>query len=162
MPKRLKLPHLEQKPKEVHRVEGWRVAPDLKDDPEVAAAVVQITRCIENGTPLPSGYYSKLAGRARDGLLEREGIMHLHLRKSNSEELLWLVQYEDDVVFLELGDHQPFEARPPGSVLAAYHAFKLKKKEGELAARPSVRARRLTFGERRRKGLVKVIVPTKK
>lgn len=93
-------------------------------------------RCIENGKPLPSGYYRKGLGLNSDELLEVHGIMHLHLGKSNTSELLYLVQYPDHVVLLELSDHAHFALRPIGTRLNAVHERSVAALEHELLARP--------------------------
>ena len=90
---RLKLPALEQKPKIVIVASTWRDPAGLARDPVNARMLTHIRKCIENGTPLPSGYYSKQAGSSVDALLKMHGVMHLHLGKWNTSELLWVVQY---------------------------------------------------------------------
>ena len=102
----------------------------------MARKVAHIRTCIQNGTPLPTGYYRKGVGLNADALLQAEGIMHLHLGASNTSELLYLIQYPDHVVLLELSDHAHFATRPIGVRLAAKHSAAVARKETQLAADP--------------------------
>lgn len=134
MPTRLRLDRIEPVPKTVHRLATWSDPADLMRDAGIARKIVHLVRAIENGTPLPSGYYRKGAGLNRDDLLVKEGIMHLHLGRSNTAELVYCVQYPNDVVLLELSDHAHFAARPVGARLLNRHGAAIQRKEAELAA----------------------------
>ncbi|MFB0493690.1 hypothetical protein ABIE45_006346 [Methylobacterium sp. OAE515] len=160
MPARLKLPHLEPKRKRVIASPTFRDPANLSDDDDFAHAVDRIRTCIINGTPLPSKFYSKGAGAVRDYMLSTYGIMHLHLGDWSTNELLWLVQYPTHVVFLELSDHRPFTTRPPGVNLNRFHYAGIRLREREIdqflgSEAAAGKAPRLTFGEKRRMGLVK-------
>ncbi|WP_147813435.1 hypothetical protein [Methylobacterium sp. WL103] len=97
-----------------------------------------------------------MAGLRMDTMLANFGIMHLHLGRSNTSELLWLVQYPDHVVFLELSDHKPFDQRPVGGRFNQYHSGGLITREKEIdAAAAAGKAARLTYGEKIRLGLIK-------
>lgn len=123
-------------------------------DDNIAGKIDLIRTCIANGTPLPSGYYSKGAGMRADTMLINFGIMHLHLGRWNTDELLWLVQYPDHVVFLELSDHRPFDQRPVGGRFHRYHSGGILTREKEIDAAAGM-APRLTYGDKVRLGLVK-------
>ncbi len=99
-----------------------------------------------NGTPLPSGYYRKGVGLNSDALLHSEGIMHLHLGASNTSELLYLIQYPDHVVLLELSNHSHFATKPVGARLKNKHSVAVTRKEKQLAESP---AKRETIVKRR-------------
>ncbi|MDV2987354.1 UNVERIFIED_CONTAM: hypothetical protein Q9R58_23880 [Methylobacteriaceae bacterium AG10] len=91
MPIRLKLSRLEAKPKKVLLSPTFRDPAGIAMDDNIAGKIDLIRTCIANGTPLPSGYYSKGAGMRADTMLINFGIMHLHLGRWNTDELLWLV-----------------------------------------------------------------------
>lgn len=154
MPTRLRLPKLEQKPKAVHVVDTWRDTQNILNDPELADRVKHIRRCILNGTPLPSSYYRKGVDLDTDALLEAEGFMHLHLGRTNTSELLWLVQYDDHVVLLELSDHKHFTTRPVGTLLKSIHDAAIGRKERELASTSAPVAKSLTTIIKRRTGRI--------
>ncbi|SEP38422.1 hypothetical protein SAMN04487843_11459 [Methylobacterium sp. ap11] len=79
MPIRQKLSRLEAKPKKVLLSPTFRDPSGIARNDDFAKTVDHIRRCIANGTPLPSGYYSKGAGLRSDTMLMNFGIMHLHL-----------------------------------------------------------------------------------
>lgn len=160
MPIRQKLSRLEAKPKKVLLSPTFRDPSGIARNDDFAKAVDHIRLCIANGTPLPSGYYSKGAGLRSDTMLVTFGIMHLHLGRWNTDELLWLVQYPEHVVFLELSDHKPFADRPVGERLHRFHAQGIVAREKEIDAWAAADLAagtlpRLTYGEKRRLGLIK-------
>jgi hypothetical protein len=132
VPTRLRLPQIEQRPKKVHRAKSYRDIVGLDKRPDLAKAIVTIVRNIENGTPLPHGYYRSGIGHTPDELLEIDGIMHLHLGHPGTRELLFLIQYSDHVLLLEVSDHAHFADDPPGTVLKALHEHKVRAQEAEL------------------------------
>lgn len=136
MPKRQKLDKIEAKAKHVYKVDSWHDPAKLLDDEDMGRKVLHVMKCIENGSPLPDGYYRKGIGRTGDTLLETDGIMHLHLGKSDTSELLYLIQYPDHVVLLELGDHAHFGTKPIGARLRSRHSVAVARKQKELLANP--------------------------
>ena len=160
MPIRQKLSRLEAKPKKVLLSPTFRDSAGIALDDTFAGNIDLIRKCVANGTPLPSGYYSKGAGARSDRMLTNFGIMHLHLGRWNTDELLWLVQYPEHVVLLELSDHRPFDQRPVGGRLHGYHAGGILTREKEIdaaaaAAIAAGKVPRLTYGDRVRLGLIK-------
>lgn len=155
MPIRQTLSRLESKPKKVIMSSTFRDPGALAQDDEIAKAIDHIRTCIANGTPLRSGYYSKGAGMRSDTMLDSYGIMHLHVRgRWNTDELLWLVQYPEHVMFLELSDHTPFDQRPVGGRFYRYHSGGILTREKEIAADIAAgKVRRLTLGDKVRLGL---------
>lgn len=75
-----------------------------------ANGLLAIRKAITEGTELPETFYRVHNGRS-DTLLMTLGIMHLHLAPG-SDELLFLVQYEDHVTYIEVNDHRPFRYDP--------------------------------------------------
>lgn len=144
--KRLRLDTLEPRPKAVYLSDSWSDPRGLLANSQIARKVAHIRTCIQNGTPLPTGYYRKGVGLSADTLLQSDGIMHLHLGASNTPELLYLIQYPDHVVLLELSDHDHFATRPVGARLRSKHSVAIARKEKELAAHP---VKRDTFLKRR-------------
>lgn len=134
MPTRLRVEHIEQKPKEIEYLTTPVDSGNLLNDPAIEKAFNHLLTCIMNGTALPSGYYRKGAGLDSDALLASDGIMHLHLGKSNTPELVYLVQYPDHVVILELSDHSHFADRPAGRRLRSTYAAALSAKQAARAA----------------------------
>jgi hypothetical protein len=121
VPERLRLPQIEpDKPKTVETIASFRRTVRLTRAQE--EFVLDIIACIEAGKPLPLGSYR--TSRNRDILIEREGIMHLHLGHSGSRELLYLTQYPDRVVLLEISGHHHFTTRPIGHVLTRTHRLR--------------------------------------
>lgn len=155
MPVRMKLPRLEAKKKQVIVAETFRDPKGYAQNDDISHAIDRIRTCISNGTPLPSTFYSKGAGIRPDEMLDNYGIMHLHLGDWRSNELLWIVQYPEHVLFLELSDHQPFATNPRGIRLFRYHSGAIRLKEASMDANPAGGGMRMTYGERREAGLVK-------
>lgn len=98
-------------------------------------ALVAMRRAIVAGGPIPEGCYRKGLGTTPDPLLVNHGIMHLHLGSPRTRTLLYLIQYADRVVFLELNDHKYVQmARLPSSQnLLAVHGAWLKALENQAA-----------------------------
>lgn len=120
-PEPLRLPSLEAKAKRVHRAKSYRVSIDLKGRPDLLAAYTALVRAIENGWTLPERFYRKDRHSTPDRLLEDEGVMHLHLGDQSTPELVYLMQFDNDVVLLEVSDHYHFTTTPPGSQLYRLH-----------------------------------------
>ncbi|PGH59251.1 hypothetical protein CRT60_01060 [Azospirillum palustre] len=98
-------------------------------------AVVEILRRIRAGEPLDQFYRSGIDD-GDDELLEKYGILHLHLEHKGSKHLLYLVQYEhpdgDYVVLLEINDHK--HVKKPVGELMRRHLPGLKKHRKEAIA----------------------------
>jgi hypothetical protein len=136
MPSALKLARIVAKAKEVHFVEPFGDTVGLTRRPDLQEGLWRIQAAIEAGSALPSFAYRR--STRPDRLLEREGMMHLHLAEG-SRELLYLIQYDAYVVFLEVSDHGHFDNEPPGAVLKA----KYRTKVGDVsAAKDAVRERK--------------------
>ncbi len=75
-----------------------------------ANGLLAIKKAITEGTELPDEFYREHKGRS-DTLLMTLGIMHLHLAPG-SNELLFLIQYDDHVTYIEVNDHSPFAFDP--------------------------------------------------
>lgn len=86
---------------------------------------------IGGGYALPDRYYRAGIDRDEDRLLDEQGIMHLHLGGRDSDVLLFLVQYEDRVVLLEINSHKHFTTEPKGTLLRALHDQALQAQERE-------------------------------
>lgn len=149
MPTRQKREDIERKPKTVHYSTSWSDPAGLMKDPAKAKAVLAAIRAIEGGAPLLTGYYRKGIGTTSDTLLASLGVMHLHLGKPNTDELLYLVQYPDDVLLLELSDHTHFKSTPIGRRLDAQHSKAIADKEAELEALLLARKRKIVLPPRK-------------
>lgn len=115
---RLRLPRIEKKPKSVH-AEQWSDFAGVRDDPALFDEFYQLIQCIERGDGAPERYYRAGIDRDRDGLLDEQGIMHLHLGGRNSDVLVFLIQYADRVVLLESNTHVHFRTQPAGKNILA-------------------------------------------
>jgi len=64
------------------------------------------------------------------------GINHLHLIHPGSDDIVFIVQFESQVVLLKIGKHSDMEDSPPGSALRRLHdrALKLAELEAKQAA----------------------------
>ena len=138
---RLHQPRIERTPKLVLRSPNFRdhsglVASrgDLEDD------LNEIIDRIGAARVLPERFYRAGIDQDGDELLEALGVMHLHLGSQASDELLFLVQYEDRVVLLEINSHKHFVAEPKGSLLASLHERHLARMEAEAAREREARA----------------------
>lgn len=121
MPRRLHLPTIEQKPKEVLFTEPLSVVVKLTQAQEDFFA--EIVAAIVEGRELPEGAYRR--SQDRDYLLEKLGVMHLHLVHPGSEELVFLIQYPDHVLIIEIGDHRHFR-RPIGAQFERTHMIQVR------------------------------------
>lgn len=120
-PRLLRLPSIEAKPKQVFIADTFKVdAPDYLKL-ELAEAIDDIAQRIERGRPLLEHHYRKRRFKTPDALLDREGIMHLHPLGEGTNELLYLIQYDSWVQFLEVSNHDHFAIYPPGYVLLRQH-----------------------------------------
>lgn len=120
----LKLCTIEAKPKRVYKADTFRDSVGLKSKlPDLAANLVLIVRCIESGHPIPERFYRSRREETDDELLELLGVMHLHLDNPGSRELLYLVQFDDHVVLLEVSDHIHVDTQPRGEILKRIHVL---------------------------------------
>ena len=110
---RLRLPRIEKKPKPIF-LERWRDFAGVTKTPELMEELYQIIQSIRRGDGVPEAHYRAGIDRDTDGLLEDEGIMHLHLGGRDSDVLMFLIQYSDRVVLLESNTHVHFRTQPAG------------------------------------------------
>jgi hypothetical protein len=139
----------------VYLVENYADLVGVDKDPVLQRDLVTIVRYIEAGLELPPRFYRRGLGVDRDALLERTGIMHLHLGGRNSNALLYLVQYEEYVAFLQISSHRHFETIPPGVNLERQYEPALKRRErrvnDDAASRASKISKALTKSGLRKK-----------
>ena len=91
----------------------------------------EIIEQISSGKGISEEFYRAGIDVDDDELLEKEGIMHLHLGGKNSDVLLFLVQYPDRVVLLEINTHKHFRTEPVGSILKSLHDHYLARAAAE-------------------------------
>jgi hypothetical protein len=144
MPEPLKLSTIQPKPKEIVQAPSWRDIVGLTKRPELKQAFDTILRCIRTGRSIPQEFYRANRDSTPDELLDREDVMHLHLGNPGTRELLYLIQYDDYVILLEVSDHYHFETDPPGTILNTLHGNKVKEwvanKDKEMADQQAVKA----------------------
>lgn len=83
--------------------------------------VLEVIRLLGCGGILPERFYRNGIDRDVDDLLQDNGIKHLHLGCATSDVLLFLVEYEETVLLLEIADHAHFATRPVGATLRKVH-----------------------------------------
>jgi hypothetical protein len=72
---------------------------------------------ITNGHEVADEFYRLDLGKNRDRLLHELGVKHLHLGGRGSSNLVYLVELDDRVIVLLIGDHAYLEDEPRGSLL---------------------------------------------
>jgi hypothetical protein len=88
---------------------------------EIAREVAALVEYIEKGMPIPNRYYRLDRFGSKDKLLERRGVMHLHL---TDDDLLLVIQYSDVVLFVAVETHKIFGEVPVGkSVMRRYGGY---------------------------------------
>lgn len=140
--KRLSADRLAPVPKTITRAASFRVATGRNPKPgelgrdEIFAELADIILDIENGVGAQKWRYRRSGRQVPvDETLKRYGLMHLHLTRKHGGQLLWLLQYDDHVLLLEVSDHSTFGDIPPGSRLVSYHAKAIADAEREMAER---------------------------
>jgi len=150
---RLRCDRFEQKPKRVVLAKNFKDWIGALSDPEVAARFTRLRDCITQGYIVPDHYYRR--STRQDDLLGQEGIKHLHLDGGGGDILLFAVEYDDAVVFLEINSHRHFAGEPPGAVLRSLHANCLREQDRQvqerLADRLAARMRIVRRGIKARK-----------
>jgi hypothetical protein len=105
-------------------------AGDAYDD-DLNAIIDEISR----GGGVSERFYRAGIDSDHDTLLEQEGVIHLHLGGKNSDVLLFLVQYADRVVLLEINTHKHFKTDPIGTLLRSLHEQHLLRATAEELAK---------------------------
>jgi len=144
---RLTKSRIEQKPKAVLPWEQFFDNVGLKDHPEWQDDLDDLVDLIGKGEPIPARYYR--ATRGRDALLDLHGILHIHLESPASDVIVYLVQFEDEVLLLGVGSHAElardalltWRARGAFHTNADKRAVK-RKQERMIAAREQIAARK--------------------
>ncbi|MDH7974267.1 hypothetical protein QH494_18930 [Sphingomonas sp. AR_OL41] len=101
---------------------GQRIAPGSQAESDLK----EVIRLLGGGSLLPEKFYRNGVGRDYDQLLGDYGIKHLHLGGSTEDIILFLVEYEDSVLLLEVNGHEAFATKPVGSALRALHRSALQ------------------------------------
>lgn len=128
-PERLRDPRFHQdKPKRVDYSALWKPKPHLvpKGSSE-EKDLLDIISAIGRGNRIPAHCYRNRIDLTEDRLLEEQGIKHLHLGGASGDVILYLVEYDDFVLLLDIGSHKDLETEPPGSVLASLHHASLRR-----------------------------------
>lgn len=82
-----------------------------------AQDLATILSCIQNGLELDDRYYRRGLGATTDTLLAKHGVMHLHLGGQGSNCILYLIQYSDHVLLIEVSGHGYLDSVPEGKGL---------------------------------------------
>ena len=100
---------------------------------ETALAVHRFGLLIATGGLIAETYYRRNRHTTPDKLLEQTGIMHIHPRGPGTSESLFLVQYEKNVLILEVSDHSHFAISPLGHLLLSFHEGSVLDQEQEAS-----------------------------
>ena len=124
---RLSLRYIEAKPKVIGFVGDdldikVPLSPRQQDDLEL------LFESVEAGKPLPDRFYRPSMGRRGDDLLVNNKIMHLHL-DGPSDALVYLIQYDDVVLIIQVNTHVHLLDKPEGK---KFRADLISKAEREL------------------------------
>ena len=136
---RLRCERFETKPKRVIYSPLWADRVGALDAEDIAERFLQLQDCIIQGKIVPPHFYRRGIERTEDELLEAEGIKHAHLDGGGGNAILFVVEYDDAVVFLELDSHRHLETEPVGSVLVSLHASCLRAEDRAAAERVEAR-----------------------
>lgn len=101
----------------------------VRPDSKAADDLATIIHLLGEGSPIPERFYRNFVGDGKDQLLIDLGIKHLHLGGSTSDILLFLVEYEDKVLLLEINNHKAFSEEPVGTTLHRLHSNALSKED---------------------------------
>jgi hypothetical protein len=136
-PERLRNARFEQDaPKRVDYAAAWEMrSRGVEKGSQAEIDLLAIIYAIGAGNLVPERCYRHGVDRnhPRDELLEDRGIKHLHLGGADSDIVLYLVEYEEFVLLLEIGTHRDLETEPPGSILASLHHNCLRRADAQAA-----------------------------
>lgn len=96
---------------------------------KAAGDLATLIYLLGQGSPIPDRFYRNFVGDGNDRLLEDQGIKHLHLGGATSNILLFLVEYEEKVLLLEINNHNAFAEQPVGSTLHRLHCSALASED---------------------------------
>jgi hypothetical protein len=151
---RLRDDKFEHKAKQVIQADLFKDRIGALADPDLARRYNEFADCIALGRYVPAHFYRRGIGVTPDDLLDQDGIKHVHLDGGGGDVLLFVVEYHDAIVFLEINSHKHFEDEPPGSVLRSLHANCLRREDKSARERleewVSERKRIVREGLRRR------------
>jgi hypothetical protein len=124
----------QRKRKQVYR------APTFADHTGMAGAspysdnLLEFRRRIEQGLELPPRFYRNGIGKTPDDLLQHTGVKHIHLGAIKGDVLLFVMEFDDFVVLLEIADHRAnFHQVPVGDTLKKNHIAPLQSQLPSLA-----------------------------
>lgn len=114
--------HFELKPKQIYRSPNFRDHTGLAGTEPFASNLLEFVRRIEQGHELPPKFYRNGIGQTPDDLLAHTGIKHIHLGTVKTDVLLFVQEFDDIVVLLEIADHRSnFHQVPVGATLTKNH-----------------------------------------
>lgn len=105
---------------------GWAALSEAEADD-----LEKLRTNIVNGRPIPDRFYRAKIDTTEDRLLADHQIMHLHLISKTSNSLVYLIQFEDEVVFLMPGGHLFVEPHRSSLIAKAVREKRLAAKRAE-------------------------------
>lgn len=114
--------HFELKPKKVYKARTFVDHTGLANTEPYASNLVDFYKRIEQGLELPPQFYRSHIGKTPDDLLAHTGVKHIHLGNTKSDVLLFVQEFDDFVVILEIAPHSAnFHEVPVGDTLTKNH-----------------------------------------
>jgi len=119
--------HFEMKRKEVYKAPTFVDRTGRAGSDPYAKNLLEFRSRIEQGLELPPKFYRNGIGTTTDDLLQHTGVKHVHLGATKSDVLLFVEEFDDFVVLLEIAGHdQNFWEVPVGATLKKHHLDSLE------------------------------------
>ena len=117
----------QRKPKKIFMAPTFRDLTGEAGDEPYVSNLLEFRRRIEQGLELPPRFYRNGIGQSSDDLLTHTGVKHIHLGKAKTDVLLFVQEFDDFVVLLEIAHHRSnFHEVPVGATLTKYHIASLQ------------------------------------
>lgn len=142
--------YFQSKPKRIHLSPNWIDRTGKGNTEPYRSNLLEFRRRIEQGHELPPRFYRNHIGKDVDDLLDATGVKHIHLGTTKDDVLLFVQEFDDFIVLLEIADHKAnFNQIPIGKLLLANQITPLQNHlPGFLAAAQQDLAKKLTQGQR--------------
>lgn len=119
--------HFQLKPKKVYKARTFVDHTKEAHTEPYATNLAEFYNRIENGLELPPRFYRNHIGKSLDSLLAHTGVKHIHLGTTKSDVLLFVQEFDDFVVLLEIAHHTAnFNQVPIGDTLTRNHIQSLQ------------------------------------
>lgn len=142
--------YFQAKPKRIHLSPNWFDRTGKGNTEPYRSNLLEFRCRIEQGHELPPRFYRNHIGKNVDELLDATGVKHIHLGTTKDDVLLFVQEFDDFIVLLEIADHKAnFNQIPIGKVLLANQIRPLQTYlPGFLAMAQTAFAEKLSQGQR--------------